>query len=112
MKRTFFTYIILAIIFIFIGFMMLGCTKVPDATEAASNAAHQQVEAIRESLPEACKTKAIQKQLESTDFAIEAVVSNCEEQKQALNAEKKLWEMLFFLLSAIVLFHIARKVIK
>ena len=105
-------YIILIFVFVFIVLAVTGCSRTPNAVEASGNAAHQQIEVIRESLPVNCKTKAIQKQLESADFAVEAVVSNCEAQERALRAEKNSWKLLFFLLIAVILTHVIHKVAK
>lgn len=107
LKIMFWLMILLAVMFLF-----TGCVKQPDAVQGAANAAHQQVVAIKESLPKECQSKANEEQMRALDETIDTIVTNCELQKDEITAEKLKWMYSFFALAIIVLAHIARKVLK
>ena len=67
---------------------LMGCTKHTDPIDNIANTAHQQIVAIRESLPAECQTKAIDEQLKAHDGTVDSIVQMCDEQKAKLDAEK------------------------
>ena len=96
-----------------IGLISLyGCVRQPDAVQGAANAAHQQVIAIKDSIPKECLSKVHEEQIKALDQTIDTIVTNCEAQKDKITAEKVKWMYAFFALLIIVLAHIARKVFK
>lgn len=103
--------ILIGTILILILFLA-GCVKQPDAVETAANAAHQQIVAIKESLPKECQTKAIEEQLKAHDSTVETIKTNCDIQKAQITSEKLRWKWSFFALTIIIAAYIARKVLK
>lgn len=91
---------------------LYGCVRQPDAVQGAANAAHQQVIAIKDSLPKECISKANEEQMKALDETIDTIVTNCEAQKDKITAEKLKWMYSFFALLIIVLVHVLRKVLK
>ena len=98
-------------IFLLILFLF-GCAKHTDPIDTIADAAHQQIVAIKESLPKECQTKAIDEQLKAHDTTVESIVSNCNTQKEALNAEKLRWKWAFLATVIMIAAYIARKVMK
>lgn len=103
--------ILIGTILILILFLA-GCVKQPDAVETATNAAHQQIVAIKESLPKECQTKAIDEQLKAHDATVETIKTNCDIQKAQITSEKIRWKWSFLALSFLVLAYIAKKILK
>lgn len=89
-----------------------GCAKQVDPVDNVAQTAHQQLNAIQQSLPKECQTKAINEQIKAEHGTIDSIKSTCELQKQQINSEKLRWKWLFIALSVIIAAHIARKVIK
>ena len=92
--------------------MLSGCVKHTDPVDTIANTAHQQIVAIRESLPPECKTAAINEQLKAHDGTVESMKAMCDTQKSALNSEKLRWKWSFFALLAAIGLYIARKILK
>lgn len=111
-SRSFWKRVLWATILIVLVFLMCGCVKEPDAVETAANAAHQQIVAIKESLPKECQTKAIDEQLKAHDATVETIRANCEAQKAQITSEKVRWEWSFFSLAFIVLIYLVKKILK
>ena len=93
-------------------FCLMGCAKHTDPIENIANTAHQQIVAIRESLPPECQTKAIDEQLKAHDGTVDSIVQMCDEQKAKIEAEKVRWKWAFMALALIIAIHVGRKVIK
>ena len=74
--------------------------------------AHQQIIALKETLPKECQTAAINEQLKAQDETIDTIVANCHLQKQKIIAEKTKWQWAFGALSLLVLVYFGRKVLK
>ena len=91
---------------------LTGCAKKADPVDIITNTAHQQINAIRESLPPECKTAAIDEQLKAVDGTVDSAKATCETQKTALNSEKLRWQWAFFALVAAVGLYIARKIFR
>ena len=91
---------------------LAGCVKQPDPVDTATNAAHQQIVAIKESLPKECQIKAIEEQLKAHDATVETIKTNCDIQKAQITSEKLRWKWSFFALAMIIAAYIARKVLK
>ena len=91
---------------------LMGCAKHTDPIDNIANTAHQQIIAIRESLPAECQTKAIDEQLKAHDGTIDSIVQMCDEQKAKIDAERVRWKWAFMALVMIIAIHFARKVIK
>lgn len=104
-------YVLIWTIFLLI-LCLYGCVKQPDAVETATSAAHQQILAIKESLPKECQTKAIEKQLKAHDATVETIKTNCDIQKAQITSEKLRWKWSFFALALVIAAYIARKVLK
>lgn len=105
------TVIFWALIFILLLFLW-GCAKQPDPVETAANAAHQQIVAIKESLPKECQSKANEEQLKALDGTVESIVANCNTQKAILDEQRIRWKYAFIILSVMVLAYLGRKVLK
>lgn len=103
--------ILIGTILILILFLA-GCVKQPDAVETATSAAHQQIVAIKESLPKECQTKAIDEQLKAHDATVETIKTNCDIQKAQITSEKLRWKWSFIGLAIVIAAYIARKVLK
>ena len=88
--------------FLIIFLTCAGCTKHSDPVNVAANVAHQQIIAIRESLPPECQTKSIDEQLKAHDAAIDAIVGSCDLQKEKITAEKLRWQWAFIALCLIL----------
>lgn len=100
------------ILLVVLVFMLCGCVKQSDSVETATEAAHQQIVAIKESLPKECQTKAIEKQLKAHDATVETIKTNCDTQKAQITSEKIRWKWSFLALSFLVLAYIAKKILK
>lgn len=100
------------IIILFFICCMCGCAKNTDPVDNLTESAHQQIVAIRESLPKECQTKAIDEQLKAHDLTVESIKSNCDTQKQILKEEKLRWKYSFLALSTIILVYVAKKLLK
>ena len=100
------------ILLVVLMFVLCGCVKQQDSVETATEAAHQQIIAIKESLPKECQTKAIDEQLKAHDTTIESIKANCDLDRQRISNEKMRWKWSFFALAFIVLAHIAKKILK
>lgn len=111
-RHIFFKILFYFTILLLFTFLLTGCVRQPDAVQGAANAAHQQVIAIKDSLPKECISKANEEQLKALDETIDTIVTNCEAQKDKITAEKLKWMYSFFALLVIVLAHVLRKVIK
>ena len=83
-----------------------------DSVETATEAAHQQIIAIKESLPKECQTKAIEEQLKAHDATVDSIRANCETQKAQITSEKIRWKWSFLALSFLVLAYICKRVLK
>lgn len=105
-------YVLMWTIIVLLICIMTGCARKPDPVETAANAAHQQIVAIKESLPKECQTKAIDEQLKAHDTTIETIKANCDLDRQRISNEKMRWKWSFFALAFIVLAHIAKKILK
>lgn len=79
----------------FFAFILTGCVKNVDPVDTIATAAHQQIIAIRESLPPECNTSVIDKQLNAHDATVDSIVSTCESQKSALDSERLRWKWAF-----------------
>ena len=110
-KKSHFFAILGAICAIFLLIILSGCVKNTDPVDTIANTAHQQIVAIRESLPPECKTSAIDEQLKAHDGTVESMKAMCDTQKTALNAEKLRWKWSFFTLLAAIGLYIARKIL-
>lgn len=97
---------------ILLALCLMGCVKQPDPVESAASAAHQQIVAIKETLPKECQTIAIEEQLKAHDATVETIVTNCKLKTEKITAEKIRWKWAFGALSIMVLAYIARKVLK
>lgn len=98
--------------FLILALLLTGCVREADPVDTAANAAHQQIVAIKESLPKECQTKAIDNQLKAHDDTLNTIVNTCNMQKEEIRHEKIKWQTGFFgLLLAIAVF-ILRKVLK
>lgn len=106
-KRVFYFTILLIL-----AFLLTGCVRKPDPVESSADVAHQQIVAIKDSIPKECMTKANEEQLKALDRTIDVIVYNCEAQKDKITSEKLKWMYSFFALLIIVLANIARKVLK
>ena len=89
-----------------------GCVKQPDSVDTAANAAHQQIVAIKESLPKECQNKANDEQLKALDGTIESIVANCNTQKAIIDEQRIRWKYAFLILSITVLAYFGRKALK
>lgn len=105
-------YVLCWLIILFIILCMCGCSKTIDPVESLTEAAHQQIVAINESLPKECRTTAIKEQLKAHDETVESIKMNCDTQKQLLNEEKMRWKWSFIALLIMVLAYFGRKAIK
>ncbi|MEE1227237.1 MAG: hypothetical protein UHM08_09070 [Bacteroidales bacterium] len=100
-------FIILSILLISLN----GCAK-PSASENITNSAINTAEALENSLPSNCNTKAIKSQITAIKTQITAISQSCETEKNAIKADKVKWQTAFFgLLLAVVVF-ILKKVLK
>lgn len=111
MIRTISKWVLIGTILLLI-LCLAGCVKHQDPVEAAANAAHQQIVAIKESLPKECQTAAIEEQLKAHDTTIETIKTNCDIQKAEITQEKIRWKWSFIALSLIILIYCAKKVLK
>lgn len=100
------------VIILLLSFMISGCSKTVDPVESLTDAAHQQIVAIDESLPKECRTKAIKEQLKAHDETVESIKMNCDTQRQLLNEEKIRWKWSFITLLVMILAYFGRKAIK
>lgn len=91
---------------------LTGCAKNADPVDTITDTAHQQIVAIRESLPPECKTAAIDEQLKAHDGTVDSIKAMCDTQKAALNSEKLRWQWAFFALVAGIGLYFARKILK
>ena len=105
------TVIFWGLIFVLLLFFW-GCVKQPDSVDAAANAAHQQIVAIKESLPKECQSKTNEEQLKALGGTIESIVANCNTQKAILDEQRVRWKYAFMILSVMVLAYVGRKVLK
>lgn len=104
--------IIFWLILLILVLLMCGCVKQPDSVETATEAAHQQIVAIKESLPKECQTKAIEEQLKAHDATVDSIRENCETQKAQITSEKTKWKWSFFALAFLVLAYISKRILK
>lgn len=115
-KKTSFAKICAKILFICIIFMFIlccaGCAKKTDPVDTIAASAHQQIIAIRESLPPECQTKAIDEQLKAHDSTVESMKAMCDTQKESLNQEKLRYKWAFLGLLALIAVYLGRKIIK
>ncbi len=89
--------------------LLTGCAGQTDPVETVADSAHQTIASIRESLPAECKTKAIEQQLNTADSTVDAVVSTCDMQKEALTQEKIRWQWSFIGLLIVVCAYIIKR---
>lgn len=92
--------------------LLCGCAKKADPVDTITDTAHQQIVAIRESLPPECKTAAIDEQLKAHDGTVDSIKAMCDTQKAALNSEKLRWQWAFFALVGGIGLYFARKILK
>lgn len=92
--------------------LLFGCAKNTDSLDVIGNSAHQQIVAIKESLPKECQTKAIDEQLKAHDATVDSIIANCNTQKQVLDEERIRWKWSFLATVLIIAVYFARKILK
>lgn len=98
--------------FLILTLLLTGCVREVDPVDTAANAAHQQIVAIKESLPKECQTKAIDNQLKAHDETLNTIVNTCNIQKAEIQSDKIKWKTGFFGLLLVMTVYILRKVLK
>lgn len=99
------------IVIIFLLICLAGCTRNTSATETIADSAQQSLNTITNTLKPACKTEAIENQINATQASIKAMVKACESEKDAIIQEKIRWQWAFFALAIIIAIHVGRKVL-
>ena len=92
--------------------LLFGCAKNTDSLDVIGNSAHQQIVAIKESLPKECQTKAIDEQLKAHDATVDSIIANCNTQKQVLDEERIRWKWSFLATTLIIVAYFVRKILK
>ncbi len=80
------------------------------ATDSVVNSAIQTLDALEQSIPTECKTKAINSQFIAERVNIESIKTTCEIEKQAIEQVKIKWQIAFFSMIAIIVIWFVRKI--
>lgn len=92
--RAFYKIVILAI-------LLNGCAKT--ASESIADAAHQQLNAIEQSIKPECMTAATAKQIKALHTTITSQLSNCELAQSKLKSDITKWQVIAIALFGLVL---------
>ena len=92
--------IILAFIFLAFILLLCGCTKT--ATETATDAALQQVDAVEQQIKKQCPEAKIDKSMDALRSSINSQLATCELQRAKIESDKVKWQVAFFGLLLVV----------
>lgn len=80
--------------------LISGCAKT--AGESIADAAHQQLNALEQSIKPECMTAATAEQIKALHGTINSQLSNCESEMKRITADKIKWETIAIMLMIIM----------
>lgn len=82
--------------FVFLAFILLLCGCVKTATETATDAALQQVDAVEQQIKKQCPEAKIDKSMDALRSSINSQLATCELQRAKVESDKVKWQVAFF----------------
>lgn len=92
--------------------LLLACTKEPTVIDTQYNSIQNQIDAVKESLPEECMTPAVQSQFSAIESQLSAQRTTCESAVEAEKANAKLWELLTYTLAFLLGYTLIKRILK
>lgn len=89
--------------------LLSGCAKT--AGESIADTAHQQLNALEQSIKPECMTTATAEQIKALHGTINSQLSNCESEMKRITADKIKWEAIAIMLMIIMGVYAGRKFI-
>ena len=86
---------------------LYGCAKT--AGESIADTAHQQLNAIEQSIKPECMTEATAEQIKALHGTINSQLSNCETEIKRITADKIKWETIAIMLMIMIGIYTGRK---
>lgn len=90
--------------------LLLACASKPTVMDTQYNSIQNQIESVKESLPDECLTPGVKSQLIAIEYQIIAQRTACD---SAVNAEKKLkdmWMVGAYALAVLIVFLITKRI--
>lgn len=86
--------------YLLIVLLLAGCAKT--ATETATDAALQQVDAVEQQIKKQCPEAKIDKSMDALRSSINSQLATCELQRAKIESDKVKWQVAFFSLLLVV----------
>lgn len=84
--------------------LLLACAKKPTVVDTQYNSIQNQVDAVKESLPEECMTPAVRSQFIAIETQLTAQREACNAAVDAEKKQKEYWTLTTYMLAALIIF--------